>query len=145
MVKDYKITRIKNSVSASQATTKCSIIDMAGFDEVTFLVALGAVTNTGKVTVQVAQGDANSSGGMEVSTATSGVITSDGTTIALSNKIIALTVNKPLKRYLELQVITATANGVIDSVVAIQGQARTKPVTQDLGAAEFFLSPGAAS
>ena len=83
LLTDVEIRRVSNAVAAaSTGTTKAAIVDMDGFDEVTFILLLGTVTNTAKVTFQIAQDDVNSTAGMAVTDATSGEIVSDGTTIA---------------------------------------------------------------
>ena len=131
LLTDVVVEKICNYTSAAtDATTDCTIVDMAGYDEVTFICALGTVTNTAVVTFQIGQYTASVSGSMVVSTATSGAITSDGTTIALSNKMLILTVTKPKYRYLEAQVVKATANVVIDSVIAIKSKARNRGTSQ---------------
>ena len=143
MVRDFLIKRVSNAVAASQTTTKATVVDMAGYDEVTFIVLFGTVTNNSKVDVGVYQHSTNVTGSMAATTAKLDQIVSDGTTVALSNKAVAITVNKPTKRYLELRVTAGTANAALDGIVAILGQARTKPVTPDasLLAGKFFLSP----
>lgn len=130
LIKDVELRRISNAVAAGQGTTDCTIVDMEGYDEVTFVLALGAVTNAGVVTFQIAQADDNDTNDMVVSAATSGAITSDGTTIALSNKLIAITVAKPSYRYLEAQVVRATQDAVIDGVFAVLSKGRSVPTTQ---------------
>jgi hypothetical protein len=144
---DVEFRRISNTVAAgTDDTTDCTIIDMEGYDEVTFLLALGTVVNDAVVTLQVGQYSASTSGSMVVSEATSGAITSDGTTIALSNKMIAVTVTKPMYRYLEAQVVRADQNAEIDGVFAILSKSRTKPTTQGTTcySASVFQSPAAA-
>ena len=119
LLTDVEIRKVLNYTAASQGTTDATIVDMAGYDEVTFICALGAVVNNGVVTFRIGQADTNDTSDMVVSTATSGAITSDGTTIALSNKCLILTVTKPKYRYLEAQVVKATQDTTIDSVIAI--------------------------
>ncbi len=146
LLTDVEFRKVINNTAAGQATTKGTIIDMALFDEVTFICSLGAVTNNGVVTFRIAQAATNSTGAMAVSTATSGAITSDGSTIALSNKALILTVTKPSYRYLEAQVVTATQNGAIDCVWAILSKARNRPITQGatVYSSAIHASPAAA-
>lgn len=146
-VKDMEIVKICNyTAAATDETTDCTIVDMQGFDEVTFILALGTVTNTAVVTFQIGQFTASTSASMVVSAATSGAITSDGTTIALSNKCLAITVRNPVYRYLEAQVVKATANVVIDSVIAIKSKGSKLPITQGstVHGVYEFASPAAA-
>lgn len=144
---DFEIVRISNAVSAAtDETTDCTIVDMEGYDEVTFIAQLGTVTNTAVVTLQVGQFTASTSASMVVSEATTGAITSDGTTIALSNKCLVITVTKPSYRYLEAQIVKATANVVIDSVIAVLSKGRARPSVNGstVYAEHVFASPAAA-
>ncbi len=146
LLTDVEIRRVLNGAADGQSTAKGTIIDMEGFDEVTFVLSLGAVTNDGVITFSVNQGDINNTSNMVASTATSGAITSDGTTIALSNKLIAITITKPAHRYLEAQLTRATENAVSDGVIAILSKARKRPTVQGATVykSELFASPGAA-
>jgi hypothetical protein len=146
LIKDVQFARVSNAVSAGTGTTDCTIIDTKGYDEVTFVLSLGTVVNNGVVTFQIAQADTNVTGDMVVSTATTGAITSDGTTIALSNKDLILTVTKPKYRYLEAQVVRATQNATINGVMAILSKPRVNPTTQgsSVYSSAIHASPGAA-
>jgi hypothetical protein len=146
LLTDVEIERISNAVGAGTGTTDCTIVDMEGFDEVTFVCQLGTVTNDAVVTFRIAQYTADESASMVVSDATTGEITSDGTTIALSNKMLILTVVKPTFRYLEAQVVKATQNVVIDSVIAIKSKARNRPTAQGatVHSSAIHTSPAAA-
>lgn len=143
---DFEIIRISNDVAAGTGTTDCTIVDMEGYDEVTFICELGTVTNDAVVTFQIGQYSANESASMVVSEATTGAITSDGTTIALSNKLLVITVTKPDYRYLEAQVVKADQNVEIDSVIAILSKGRTRPSTNGstVYTEKVFASPEAA-
>ena len=146
LVKNAEIAKICDYTSASTGTTDCTIVDMQGYDQVTFICALGTVVNDAVVTFQIGQFTASTSGSMVVSEATSGAITSDGTTIALSDTILAITVVNPSYRYLEAQVVKATQNVTIDSVIAIKTKVAKAPVTQGatVYSALVFASPAAA-
>jgi len=147
LLTDVEIRRAMSREAGTAATWKADlIIDMAGFDEVTFIASFQTVTNDSVITMRVAQAATNSSGAMAVSEATLGAITSDGTTIALSGKCLALAVTKPKYRYLEIQIVVATQTAVIDGVIAILSKARSRPTTQGATVIDsaVFASPGAA-
>jgi len=122
--KSAKVTRVSNAVAAGQATTNCSSVDMKGFESVTFIVAIGAIVSTGTVTVKAQQSEDDSS-----------FADLEGTSIAYTdaddNKLAILEITKPRERYVRPVVITATANGTIDGVIAIQTAANEEPVTHD--------------
>ena len=143
---DFEIVRISASVAAGTGTTDCTIVDMEGYDEVTFICQLGVVTNNGVVTLHIGQFTASTSASMVVSEATTGAITSDGTTIALTDKCLVITVTKPSYRYLEAQVVKATQNAEIDSVIAILSKGRERPSVNGstVYAEHVFASPAAA-
>ena len=72
----------------------------------------------------------------------------EGTAIAYTsdddNKVAVLEINCPLERYVRPVVITATANGVIDGVIAVQTKPNVEPVTHDSStvlSAEFHHAP----
>ncbi len=147
LLKEVEIRRAMNRQAGTAATWKADlIIDMAGFDEVTFIAAFQTVVNNAVVTMRAAQSATNSTGAMTVSEATLGAITSDGTTIALSNKCLALGITKPAYRYIEIQIVVASQNAPIDGVIAILSKGRSAPVTQGATviSSSIFASPGAA-
>ena len=119
-----KVTRVSNAVAAGTATTNCSSVDMKGFDGVTFIVSVGAIVATGTVTVKAQQSEDDSS-----------FADLEGTAVAYTdaddNKVAILEITKPRERYVRPVVITATANGTIDSVIAIQTSADAEPITHD--------------
>ncbi len=131
-----KVTRVSNAVAAGQATTNCSSVDMKGFDAVTFIVSVGAIVSTGTVTVKAQQSTDDSTFADLVGTAIA-------FTDADDNKVAVLEITKPLERYVRAVVVTATANGTIDSVVAIQTDASEEPVTHGgtVVGAEQHLAP----
>jgi len=143
LLSNVELRRVLNRDAGTAGTKKGTIIDMQNYEEVTFVVAFQTVVNNSVVTVKVAHADTNSTGAMAATTATTAAITSDGTTIALSNKQIAVSVVKPLKRYLELQVVIADQNAPIDSVVAVLSGPKKAPVTQGstVQASGTFVSP----
>ena len=118
-----KVTRVSNAVAAGTATTNSTAVDMKGHDAVTFIVAIGAIVSTGTVTVKGQTSSDNS-------TFNDLTGTSQAYTDADDNKLCILEITKPLERYLRCTIITATANGTIDSVIAIQTAASEEPVTQ---------------
>lgn len=146
LLKSVDIRRIQTRDAGTPGTIDCDIIDMSGFDEVTFIAGFQTVVNDAIVTLQVAQSDENDTGEMVVSEATTGAITSDGTTIALSGKQLAVSVVKPTKRYLEAQLVIADQNAPVDYVIAILSNSRSKPTSQGstVQSSAIFANPAAA-
>ncbi len=144
LLTDVEFRRVSNrDTGVNDKTLKGTIVDMKGFDEVTFVVGFKTVVNDSKVTFQVAHGATNDTGDMTVTDATLGAIVSDGTTIALSNKQLALAVTKPKHRYLEIQLKIEDENAPTDHITAILSKARDRKTTQGATVHEdkIFQSP----
>jgi len=122
-----KVTRVSNAVAAGSTDANGTGVDMAGFDGVLFIAALGAIVATG---VQGLKAQASTDDG---STDTYGDLA--GTLVAAAdtddNKLLMLDVIAPTKQWVRPVVERATANATIDGVVAIQYGAANKPTTQD--------------
>lgn len=97
---------------------------MKDFDAVTFIVSIGTIAATGTVTVKAQQSEDNSSYSDLEDTAIAYTDSDD-------NKVALLEVTKPRERYVRCVVTTATANGTIDGVVALQSGPSKEPVTHD--------------
>jgi len=95
---------------------------MKGFDAVTFIASIGAIVSTGTVTLKAQQSDDDSS-----------FADLEGTAVAYTdaddNKLAVLEITSPRERYVRPVVVTATANGTIDCVLAIQTSADAEPIT----------------
>jgi hypothetical protein len=124
-----KIIRVKNAVAAgTSAITDATAVDMASFDSCEFLVLLGTMTSTTDVDVTVYASN-DSGGSPDDWTALTGA------TVAVpdtnSNKVVRIEVSNPAKRYLQVRLTRATANCVIDGILAIQRGASYTPITDD--------------
>jgi len=138
-----KVTRVMNPVAAGQATNLSSAIDMQGFDSAVFYVSVSTIVSTGTVTCKL-QGSANESASPD------DYVDLKGTAVAYTdaddNKVAVLEIDHPGYRYLRCVVTTATANGTIDGVIAVQHKAKSEPVTHDsttVVGSEYHLAPGA--
>lgn len=149
LTKESKITRLTvdgTNYAATASTTDTlagNTVDMANFDAVTFVVSVGAITGSGTAEIKVESGtDATPSDAAALSGATH-TLSGSGE----SNKTVVIEVERPVERYLRVSITRATANVVVDSVVAIQTKPRVKPVTHSttVHAAVFVLSPAEAA
>lgn len=132
-----KITRLSNAVSAGTTDIESTSIDMAGFDEATFVADLGAIVS-GAATVAKLQGSDNNSSFSDLA--------DTGLTIADTddNELVVLNIVRPVHRYLRMVIDRGTQNATVDSIVCIQSQAREVPVTQPTGVnVERHVSPAA--
>lgn len=137
---DVKCTRVINATVAGTTTINGSSVDMAGYDSVTFVLALGAITATSVTSLKAQQSSDDGS--------TDTWADLEGTAITFAddddNQIAILEIRKPQERYIRPVVVRATANAVIDSCVAMQNNATSEPVTQDattVTGAELHLAP----
>lgn len=115
------------TVAGTDDTLSGDIIDLQDCDSACGIAILGDVTATSVVTLKAYTGDeaALGDGTYEVVTAT---VTATAT--SADNKLLILDVIKPGKRYCRFDVVRATANAVVDGVVGIRYNYRTKPTTQ---------------
>lgn len=138
-VQGTKAVRAKNAVAAGTGDQiDSSVVDMAGFEAVEFMVLFGAITATGTAQVKTRQGAAaNGSDQADLTGTAIDLVDTD------DNLIVRTELIKPTKRYVTCSVERATANVVIDGIVAILFRARKYPVTQDatVKAIESHISP----
>jgi hypothetical protein len=133
-----KITRVINTTAAGTTAVNGSVIDMQGFENVSFTALFGAITSTAVTGIKAQQGNASDGSDMADLTGTAIAIADTG-----SNKALAIDVIKPEKRYVRLVVTRGTANAVIDGAIAMQYGARVEPVTNDttIADAKLVISP----
>lgn len=125
--KGVKVTRVLNAVVAGTTAQNSSVIDMQGFEGVIFILTVGTLTATQVTSLKAQQGQAaNLSDAADLAGSLVGPF-ADGD----SNKALILDVFKPQERYVRAVVNRATANAVIDGVIAIQYQAGKRPTTHD--------------
>lgn len=133
LLRNIKITRVMNAVAAGTSAQNSSVVDMSGWDGVTFIAALGTLTATQVTSLKGQQGQvSNLSDAADLSGTLVGPL-ADGD----SNKCLVLDIYRPTERYVRPVVNRATANAVIDGVIAIQYRGRKTPVTQDTATIAF--------
>jgi hypothetical protein len=139
MLKNAKLTRVLNAGAGTASATPekaTTILDMQGFDSVMFVALLGDVVDTAVVTLKVAAGNTNDTNTLALLTG-SATFTADAT--SADNKAVVLDVVHPNQRYLEAQLTHATANAPHHGILAIQYNAKDKPVTQSASIAASAL------
>ena len=125
IIPSAKKTRVLNATAAGTTNVNTSSVDMQDFESVEFVASIGTLSAT-QVTSIKAQGSVDNSVWNDIS----GAVTpnmADGD----SNKLLLLEVYRPQQRYVRGVVQRATANAVIDGVVAIQRGPKKLPTTQD--------------
>ena len=123
---NIKIDRVQVAVAAGSTGVDCDAVDMSGFDGVIFLASFGALTATQVTSIKAQQG--NVLAGVDITDASDlkdtlvgPLADGDGT------KVLGLDIVNPLKRYVRCVVNRATANAVIDGVIAIRYAGRKAP------------------
>jgi hypothetical protein len=108
-------------------TLNGDILDLQGYDSVCLVAILGDVANTAVATLKAYCGDAAAlgDGAYKTNTAT---VTADAT--SADNKLLVLDVIRPGKRYVRADLVRATANIVVDGIIAYRYNAKTLPTTQ---------------
>lgn len=120
-----KATRIANATAAGITAINCTSVDMQDFETVVGYAAMGTLTAT-QVTSLKAQSSTDNATWADIA----GAVTANAND-ADSNKMLILEVYRPQQRYVRFVVNRATANAVIDSVVAVQYGPKKAAVTQD--------------
>ena len=138
-IKENKISiAVTTTAGAAGATAiNGAVVDMANFDEVTVVVAFGAIVSGAVTSIKWQEGDAAN--------------LSDAADVAGTNQVIAdtdddkafyINIVRPRKRYGRVVISRATQNATVGSAVYIQCEPRTIPVTQGTNVSgEFWVSP----
>jgi hypothetical protein len=134
-----KIIRVMNAQVAGITVVNSSAVDLAGYDGCLFIAAFGALTATQVTAIKVQE---DTVVGMGTAADLAGSLVgpladTDG------NKCLVVDVTRPRKQFLRCVVNRATANAVIDGVVAILYGAQALPPALDatVKLAEVWASP----
>lgn len=130
LLKDCKITRLKNAVTAGTSDQDGSVLDMSGYDSVLFVAALGDVTDTSVLELQAFGNTADSTSSPTPVELTADSVTYTAGASDADNKLLVVDVVRPGYRYVFPRLKRGTANAVIDGIFAIQYRAKDVPVTQ---------------
>jgi hypothetical protein len=125
-----KVTRVMSAVAAGTTTQTSTAIDMAGFQGVRFIVALGVGSASSVGQVKATQAD--TAAGSPV--AFTDIAGSGGTVFTPTtddNKVWILDIYRPTRRYVKCVVIRSAGNTVIDGIIAEQYGARVQPKVDD--------------
>lgn len=138
LINEVQIDRVMNAVVAGTTSQNGSVSDMQGYDGIMYVVAFGAITATGVQGLKAQQGaQSNLSDGADL----------EGSLVSVadtgSNKCAVLDIYRPQERYLRPVVTRGTANAVIDSVIAIKYNSKSKPTVQAaaVAASKLIVSP----
>lgn len=141
MIKDVKWTVVENAAVAGTTDLETDILDMAGFESVSFFLHTGTLTDTGTITLDLYENTANSTSGAVAITGSS-TSTLTGSSNNGDNKLFIVERIRPTKRYVYAVVNRGTANCVVNSVIAAQYGATDTPVTQPASVVKTASSAG---
>ena len=138
---NQKLTRVEPAAVAAQTLLTSDVIDMKGFDGVSFVALLGDVSDTCVLTLQAQHGD--QSDGSDATNLSGVAATFTAGATDADDNMLALEVFRPTKRYVRVTLARTTADAVVDGIVAVQSSPAEAPVTQDASvlATDFALSP----
>jgi len=140
LTKNNIIAEVLAPVAAASSTDSNSDrLDMAGWDGVVFIVPITDSVATGVATLNAQENTADSDTGMTtVATATATSASSDD----LNNTLLIVDVYKPLKRYIQGNVVSATANIAYGNMIAIKYKGKSAPITDDASVSDVQTSVG---
>lgn len=147
----------KVAVADGTAEVLTAVEDMAGYDEIAFLVLLGDVDTAAVLTFQPKENTASSTSSPtptaisvasgSVSGAVTAVITTGGSVLTedtanLDNKLVVVNVarNKISKRYVFLSITATVESFEIVSIITIKSRPRDKKVAQSTDVASLTIA-----
>lgn len=141
---DIRVSRVMNAVAAGSTAQNGSAVDMAadgGYDGVMFILAVGTLSSSQATSLKAQQSDDNGNDDdfSDLAGSKTPTMADDD-----DNQLVVLDVFRPSKRYVRPVVNRASANAVIDGVIAIQYRGRNRPSIHDAAtvqAAKVVVSP----
>jgi len=126
--KNIQIAQVLGYFAAGTTKRTSSILDMAGYDGVLFIVGLGTLIEAGTLDAYVEQHTLNQTSGM-ARLAGQTLHTVTAADALLTQSAIVVDVYRPVERYVQCNITPATQNAVILGIVAIRYNSRVKPTS----------------
>lgn len=129
---NYEVQLGSDLVADTTAETTSTVEDMAGFDEITFIVKLGDVDAAAVLTFAVKENTASSTSSPTPTAISGASVVLTESTGNLDDKIVLVTVRKSKisKRYVFLSITATIESYEVDAIITLKGLPRTLPVTQ---------------
>lgn len=141
LLKDAKWTMCGNPQAAGTSEQFSTVLDMAGYTSVLFLVSFGDNTS-GTVLTAVVRSNPTSSTSTGTLEGTCTVTSASATDT--DNALMIVDVEKPTQRFVFLDVTRTTQNATINCMIAVQYNASSVPQTQGATViASAFAGPNA--
>lgn len=127
LAKDIKISYGLAAVAAANNTdSNTARLDMSGWDGVIFVAPIADSVQGGVATLKVEGNTADSDSGMAAIAGAAAAATSAGND-DLNGQVLVVDVYRPLKRYVQGVITSATQNIAFGDVIAIQYAGRVAP------------------
>lgn len=129
LANDVKISYGRAAVAAAANTDQnTAILDMSGFDGVIFIAPITDSVAGGVATLKAESNTANSDSGMAAITGAEATVTC-AVNDDVNGKLLIVDVYRPLKRYVQGVITSATQNIAFGDMIAIQYSGRVAPVS----------------
>jgi hypothetical protein len=146
LTKNVMIEEVNAPLTASNSIDDNSdILDMSGWEGVVFITPITDIVSGGVATLKVEQNTANSNTGMAAVAGGSATVTSGGNDDE-NDTLLIVDVYKPLERYVQAVLTSATQDVAYGSTIAIRYGKRVGPITEasSVQASAMVVSPSEA-
>ena len=137
--KSNKIVQVITPTAGAAATTDINgtTIDTQGYQNVAFIVTMGAITSGAVTSIKAQQGaDSGLSDAADLAGTAQAIADTD------DEKVFYIDIRKPTERYVRLVVDRATQNAVVASAIAVLSDASWVPVSHGTNVSgEAHVSP----
>lgn len=135
--KELKLTKVKNATAAGTSDIDSDSVDMTDFETVMFFTTFGTITSGAATSIRI---------GQSADDVTFNDLLGSSVTVADDddNQIFYSEIYRPLDQHVRMTVKRATQNAVIGEMYALQGGAKSLPVTNtvtDKATGELHLTP----
>lgn len=140
-LKNNKIAVVEATAAAATTALTSDVVDMDGYDSVTFIALLGDVTSGSVLGLNIEHSDASGSGFAATTlnaTFTAGASDAD-------SKVLAVELHKPTKRYARAVLTRTTQNAEVGGIISVQSAPSKAPVSQDATVIDHEIGIGAPS
>lgn len=127
-IHDLSVSVVSAAVAAGTTTVTTDVINMQGFDSVAIIAMLGDVTDTSVLTLTAQAGD-ESDGSDAADLAASATFTAGAADA--DSKLMIVDLTRPRQQYVRATLDRATANAVVNGVIAVLYNAHEFPVAID--------------
>ena len=131
---DCKVVRVMDAQAAGATDVNGTGVSLAGFDGVMFVALLGTLTATQVTQIKAQQSSDDGSADAYTDIEGSESVAMDD---ADDNLLLFLDIFRPQEEYVRAVLERATANAVIDGMIAILYHAKDRPITQDTSVSQY--------